>query len=161
LEAALVEPIQRYLFARDERPVAEHVLALCRTRGWTLATAESCTGGMAAVRLTDVAGASDVFLGAVVAYSNELKQAELGVPAEVLERHGAVSAETAEAMAGPGGGSDEKPVGLVHLHAASPEGEQAQEFTIPGDRDAIRKRATVMALHLLRRLLSQNRHEDV
>jgi nicotinamide-nucleotide amidase len=135
---------------------------------------------MAAVRLTDVAGASDVFLGAVVAYSNELKQAELGVPAEVLERHGAVSAETAGAMArgarerlgadvavavtgvaGPGGGSDEKPVGLVHLHAASPEGEQAQEFTIPGDRDAIRKRATVMALHLLRRLLSQNRHEDV
>jgi len=180
LEAALVAPLERYLFARDERPVSEHVLALARSRGWTLATAESCTGGLVAVRLTDIPGASDVVLGGVVAYSNELKQSELGVPAEVLERHGAVSAETAEAMvhgarerlgadaavavtgiAGPGGGTPEKPVGLVYLHAEGPDGGRGQEFTIPGDRDAIRKRATAMGLHLLRRLLSQNRDDSV
>ena len=150
-----------------------------RARDWTLATAESCTGGLVAVRLTDIPGSSDVFLGGVVAYSNELKQSELGVSAEVLERHGAVSAETAEAMArgarerlgadvavavtgiaGPGGGSAEKPIGLVFLHAEGPGGGRGREFTIPGDRDAIRKRATAMALHLLRRLLSQNRDDS-
>jgi nicotinamide-nucleotide amidase len=180
LEAALVAPVEQYLFARDERPVEEHVLALCRVRGWTLATAESCTGGMVAVRLTDVPGSSDVFVGGVVAYSNELKQSGLGVAAETLERHGAVSAETAAAMArgarerlaadvavavtgiaGPGGGTPEKPVGLVYLHAEGPAGSLPQEFTIPGDRDPIRRRATVMALHLLRRLLSQSRDEGV
>jgi nicotinamide-nucleotide amidase len=180
LEAALVAPVARYLFARDDRPVAEHVLTLCRARGWTLATAESCTGGMVAARLTDMAGSSDVFLGGAVSYSNELKQSELGVPAETLERHGAVSAETAAAMArgareclaadvsvsvtgiaGPGGGTAEKPVGLVYLHAESPEGSLPQSFTIPGDRGAIRQRATVIALHLLRRLLSQSRDESV
>ena len=179
LERRLVESIEEYLFSRDERPVEEHVLALCRARGWTLSTAESCTGGMVAERITSVPGASDVFLGAVVAYANDVKQAELGVPADVLERHGAVSAETAQAMAagarerlgadvavavtgvaGPGGGTAEKPVGLVHLHATSPDGELAQEFTLPSDRETIRRRSTVMALHLLRRLLTQNRHES-
>jgi nicotinamide-nucleotide amidase len=180
LERRLVAPVERWLFARDERPVEEHVLALCRARGLALVTAESCTGGMVAARLTEVPGASDVFVGAVVAYSDGLKEAELGVPREVLERHGAVSAETAAAMArgvrerlhadvavavtgiaGPGGGTAEKPVGLVHLHAEGPDGGKAREFMLPGDRDAVRKRATVMALHLLRTLLSQNRHETV
>jgi nicotinamide-nucleotide amidase len=179
LEQRLVEPVEPWLFARDERPVEEHVLDLCRARGLTLVTAESCTGGLVAGRLTSVPGASDVFLGGVVAYANAVKEAELGVPAEVLERHGAVSAETAAAMAegarrrlgadvaiavtgvaGPGGGSPEKPVGLVHLHAAAPEGSRAQEFQLPGDRDAIRRRTAVMALHLARLLLSQSRHED-
>jgi nicotinamide-nucleotide amidase len=179
LERRMIEPVQAYLYSRDERPVEEHVLALCRTRGWTLATAESCTGGMVAERVTGIAGASDVFVGSVVAYANAVKQAELGVPADVLERHGAVSAETAQAMAagvrerlgadvavavtgiaGPGGGTPEKPVGLVHLHAASPDGELAQEFTLPSDRETIRRRSTVMALHLARRLLTQNRHES-
>jgi nicotinamide-nucleotide amidase len=179
LEVQLVAPLERYLFARDERPVEEHVLALCRARGLTLATAESCTGGLVAARLTSVPGASDVFIGAVVAYANEVKQAELGVPAEVLERHGAVSAETAQAMArgvrerlgadvavavtgvaGPGGGTPEKPVGLVHLHAEGPDGGLGQEFDVPGDREQIRRRSAAMALHLLRRLLTQNRDED-
>jgi nicotinamide-nucleotide amidase len=133
---------------------------------------------MVAERLTGIPGASDVFLGAIVAYSNEVKRAELGVPEAVLEQHGAVSAEAAEAMArgarerlgvdvavavtgvaGPGGGTAEKPVGLVHIHAESPDGGLAQEFTLPGDRDTIRRRSTVMALHLVRRLLAQNRHE--
>src|SRR5207244_98221 len=93
------EPLEPHLFARDERPVEAIVLDLCRERGWTLATAESCTGGLVAARLTSVAGASDVLLGGVIAYSNELKQRELGVPEEVLREHGAVSAEAAAAMA--------------------------------------------------------------
>jgi nicotinamide-nucleotide amidase len=180
LEGRLLEPLQRYLFTRDERPVEQLVLDLCRERGWKLATAESCTGGMVAARLTSVPGASDVLLGGVVAYSNELKRRELGVGEEVLREHGAVSAEAAAAMAqgarerlgadvaiavtgiaGPAGGTDEKPVGLVFLHAASPEGDEAQEFTIPGDRAAIRGRAAAMALHLVRRLLTRSRHTVV
>ena len=173
LSRRLVAPLERYLFSRDERPIQELVLHLCRERGLTLATAESCTGGMVAQRLTSVPGSSDVFVGAVVAYSDDVKARELGVPAEVLERHGAVSAETAEAMArgargrlgadlavsvtgiaGPGGGSDEKPVGLVYLHALGPDGTRSADFVFPGDRDSIRRRATVTALHLLRRLLA-------
>jgi nicotinamide-nucleotide amidase len=180
LEARLVTPIDRYLFARDERPIAEHVLDLCRGRGLTLAAAESCTGGLVAARLTSVPGASDVFLGGVVAYANEVKAEQLGVPAEVLEAHGAVSAETASAMAagarerlgadvavavtgvaGPGGGTADKPVGLVYLHAQAPEGGQGLEFSFPGDRDTIRTRSAVAALHLVRRLLSRSRHEVV
>jgi PncC family amidohydrolase len=150
------------------------VLDLCRTQGLTLATAESCTGGLVAQRLTSVPGSSDVFLGAVVAYADEVKARELDVPGDVLKRHGAVSAETATAMAagvrarlgadvavsvtgiaGPGGGSDEKPVGLVYLHAVSPAGERGADFVFPGDRDSIRRRAAVTALHLVRRLLDE------
>ena len=179
LERGLVEPLRRYLFARDERRVEELVLDLSRGRGWTLATAESITGGLIAARLTSVPGSSDVLLGGIVAYANEVKEAELGVPAAILAEHGAVSAQTAAAMAagardrlaadvavavtgiaGPGGGSAEKPVGLVYLHAETPERGEGLEFTLPGDRETIRSRATVAGLHLLRRLLSQNRDED-
>jgi nicotinamide-nucleotide amidase len=180
LERRLAEPLERFLFSRDERSVEEIVVGLCRSGGLTLAAAESCTGGMVAARLTDVAGASEAFVGGIVAYSDELKRAQLGVPAEVLAKHGAVSAATAEAMAegarrmlgadvglavtgiaGPGGGTPEKPVGLVFVHAAGPDGSSARELTIPGDRADVRGRATVIALHLVRRLLSQSRHEDV
>jgi nicotinamide-nucleotide amidase len=179
LERRLVEPLERYLFTRDERPVEELVLALSRARGWTLAAAESCTGGLLAGRLTSVPGASEVFVGAVVAYANEVKEAQLDVPAPVLAQHGAVSAETAAAMAsgarqrlgadvgvavtgiaGPGGGTPEKPVGLVYVHAESPEASRGLEFSFPADRESIRRRATVAALHLVRRLLSHNRDED-
>jgi nicotinamide-nucleotide amidase len=168
-----------YLFAEDERPVEELVLDACRTRGLTLATAESCTGGLVAARLTSVPGSSDVVLGGVVAYANEVKTGELGVSAELLERHGAVSAEAAEAMAagararlsagvavavtgiaGPGGGTEEKPVGLVYLHAQGPSGDLARELNLPGDREAIRGRATAAALHLVRTLLAQSRDEN-
>ena len=180
LAEQLAAPLERALFSRDERPVQELVLALCRSRGFRLATAESCTGGMVAARLTDAAGSSDVFVGGVVAYADEVKRTELDVPGDVLERHGAVSPETAAAMArgarerlgvdvavsvtgiaGPDGGSKEKPVGLVYFHAAGPDGERALEFDFPGDRDTIRRRATVTALHLVRRLLTQNRDERV
>ena len=173
LERALVAPVEQYLFSRDDRPVEEYVLDLCRARGLTLATAESCTGGMVAARLTGVPGSSEVFRGAIVAYANEVKVTELGVPPGILETHGAVSAETALAMAegarerlgvdvavsvtgiaGPDGGTPEKPVGLVHYAAVGPGGSLVHEFNVPGDRGAIRSRSTVMALHLVRRLLT-------
>src|SRR4029079_9651031 len=88
----------RHLFAEDDRPLAAMVLDLCREQGLTLATAASCTGGLVAARLTSVPGSSDVFVGGVVAYSNEVKARELGVPEATLERFGAVSEEAAEAM---------------------------------------------------------------
>jgi nicotinamide-nucleotide amidase len=180
LAAALRAPLQRYLFAEDERPIEEIVLALCRARAFTLATAESSTGGMVAERITSVPGASDVFAGSVVTYSNSLKHHLLGVSNELLERRGAVSAEVAAAMAsgarmqlgsdvavaitgiaGPGGATAEKPVGLVYLHGATPDAERARELNLPGERDQIRRRSTVAALHLLRTLLTQNRDEAV
>jgi nicotinamide-nucleotide amidase len=178
LASGLVEPLGRYLFSRDDASrIEEYVVGMCRAQGLTLATAESCTGGMVAERLTSVPGSSQVFLGGVVAYADEVKAAELGVPQEVLERHGAVSAETAAAMAagarerlgadvavaitgiaGPGGGSEEKPVGLVYLHAEASFGSRRKRFVFPGDREGIRRRATVTALHLTRGLLAQSRH---
>jgi nicotinamide-nucleotide amidase len=180
LSAQLVEPLERYLFSRDERRVEELVLDLCHAQGLSLATAESCTGGMVAERLTSVPGSSQVFVGGVVAYADEVKAAELGVPQELLEQHGAVSAEVAAAMAagarkrlggdvavavtgiaGPDGGSEEKPVGLVYLHAEAPHGSRSVDFVFPGDREGVRRRAAVTALHLVRRLLSQSRDEDV
>jgi nicotinamide-nucleotide amidase len=173
LSARLVAPLERYLFSRDARPVEELVLDLCREERLTLATAESCTGGMVAQRLTSVPGSSDAFLGAVVAYADAVKERDLGVPRDLLERHGAVSAEVAAAMAagarerlgadvavavtgiaGPGGGTAEKPVGLVYLYAEAPSGTRSADFVFPGDRDGIRRRATVTSLHVLRRLLS-------
>jgi len=99
LEGAFLDPLRSYLFTQDEQSVAEMVLDLCRARGLRLGTAESCTGGLVAARLTDVPGSSDVFAGAVVAYADEVKIAQLGVPAALIEAHGAVSAEVAEAMA--------------------------------------------------------------
>ncbi len=174
LEQALVPPIEQWLYSREEAPIEEHVLDLCRARGWTLATAESCTGGLVAARLTGVPGSSEVFRGGVVAYANEIKQAELGVPAGLLEAHGAVSPEVAEAMArgarerlgvdvavsvtgiaGPDGGSEDKPVGLVYLHAEGPAGGVGREFSFPGDRASIRARSVVGALHLVRRLATE------
>jgi nicotinamide-nucleotide amidase len=174
--AGLRERAGRHLFVEDERPVEALVLDRCRELGLSLASAESCTGGLVAARLTSVPGSSEVFAGGVVAYANEVKARELGVPEEVLERHGAVSAETAAAMAagarerlgadvavavtgvaGPGGGTPEKPVGLVFLHAAGPGAGAGRRLEFPGDRDAVRGRSTVAALHLVRTLLSQSR----
>ncbi len=157
LTDALVDAFTADLFARDdERPVEEIVLDLCRQRGWTLATAESCTGGLIGARLTEVAGASDVFLGGVIAYSNEVKEKQLGVPNDLLREHGAVSAEVGAAMAagarealgadlaiadtgiaGPGGGTPQKPVGLVFLSVDGPWGAHDGALAAPwrpGDR---------------------------
>ena len=172
LEAAFMEPLADYLFGRDERTVQELVLERCRARGITLGTAESCTGGLVAARLTSVPGSSDGFHGGIVAYDNEVKEQLLRVPAGVLAKHGAVSAEVAAAMAtaarerlgvdlavsvtgiaGPGGGTPEKPVGLIFFHAAGPMGERSLRFEIPGEREWIRLRSAVAALHLVRSLL--------
>jgi competence/damage-inducible protein CinA-like protein len=175
LEEALAGSLERALFARDERPVEELVLGLCRARGLSLATAESCTGGLVSARLTSIAGASDVFLGGIVVYSDNSKTEQLGVAEETLRTHGAVSAETAAAMArgarerlgadvgisvtgvaGPSGGTPEKPVGLVYIHVEGPDAVLARELDIPGGRESIRRRATATTLHLVRRLLSQS-----
>ena len=180
LVGALLPPIERWLFSRDERPIEAHVLSLCAARGLTLATAESCTGGMVAARLTSVPGASAVLRGGVVAYADEVKQAELGVAAGLLEEHGAVSPQVAAAMArgarerlgadvavavtgiaGPDGGTPEKPVGLVYLHVEGPDGGRGREFSFPGDRGSIRARSTVGALHLVRRHLAGTPDEGV
>jgi competence/damage-inducible protein CinA-like protein len=180
LEAGLAERLDRWLFARDERRIEEHVLSLASAGGLWLATAESCTGGMVAARLTDVPGSSASFVGGVVAYADELKRSELDVPEQLLAEHGAVSAEVAAAMAegararlgadvavsvtgvaGPGGGTPEKPVGLVYLHAVGPDGSLARMLDLPGERLQIRVRATVTALHLLRALLTGSRDEGV
>jgi competence/damage-inducible protein CinA-like protein len=179
------------LFSRDGSTVDEQVAALLRgsrppgrpraraLRARTIATAESCTGGLLAARLTELAGASEYFNGAVVAYSNEAKVACAGVPRELIEAHGAVSAEVARALAdgaraalgadvgvgvtgvaGPGGGSEEKPVGLVWLSVTldGGEGADAVELTrsvnLPGGRADVRDRATTVAMHLLRRALT-------
>ena len=176
----LRERLGRHLYSDDGRTIEEIVLEQCRQRGLRLVTAESCTGGLLAARLTAVPGYSDVTLGGIVAYGNELKETELGVSPELIEEHGAVSAEVAEAMAvgarerlgadvsisitgvaGPGGGTEEKPVGLVLYHAVTPDGSRGGTFNFPGDRDSIRRRAVVAWLHLVRALLSQNRNEVV
>jgi nicotinamide-nucleotide amidase len=172
MEGALRAGFAADLFAEDDRPIAELVLERCRALGLRLATAESCTGGLVGARLTDVAGSSDVYTGGVIAYSNAVKEHRLGVSASTLEAHGAVSAETAEAMAagaraelaadaaiavtgvaGPGGGTPEKPVGLVYIAAQTPSGVSTERFLLPGDREAIRSRATSQSLHSLRGLL--------
>ena len=139
---------------------------------WTIATAESCTGGLLAARLTELPGASSYVRGALVAYSDELKIAHAGVPAALIERHGAVSPEVAQALAegarmrlgadvgvgvtgiaGPGGGTPEKPVGLVCLSVAAPRGALTRSVTLPGSRADVRDRATTVALHMVRRVL--------
>jgi nicotinamide-nucleotide amidase len=160
------------LFSEDERPLEQLVLDAARARGVTMATAESCTAGLVAARLTEIAGSSEVVVGGIVAYANEVKQGLLGVSSEILEQYGAVSPECAEAMArgalaatgagfaisttgiaGPGGGTPEKPVGLVYIHCASSLGDDARRLMLPGDRAAIRDSTTTAALHLALALL--------
>jgi nicotinamide-nucleotide amidase len=159
------------LFSEDGASVDEQVAGLLAGR--TVAVAESCTGGLMAARLTDRAGSSAHVLGGVVVYSNEAKTAFADVPAELIERHGAVSPEVAAALAdgaigrfgaelgigvtgvaGPGGGSDEKPVGTVCLSVAHAGGERIDRAVqLPGNREMVRERTTTVAMHLLRRLL--------
>jgi len=149
--------------------LATAVLDAYRGRGWKLATAESCTGGLVAAALTAIAGSSDVVERGYVTYSNAAKIELLGVPEPIILKHGAVSAETAAAMAagaarragvdvavsitgvaGPGGGSDEKPVGLVHLGLARRgRGGRSERHVFPGDRTGIRHAALIRALELL------------
>ncbi len=157
----------------ETETLAHDVLDACRARGLTVATAESCTGGLVAATLTAIAGSSDVVDRGYVTYSNMAKQEMLGVPAEVLAAHGAVSRETAEAMAsgarsrsgaglavsitgiaGPGGATPGKPVGLVHFAAAGPDGvglAVEHRFGAIG-RDEVRRKSVLVALGLLKDL---------
>jgi nicotinamide-nucleotide amidase len=161
------------LFSDDGSTVDEQVARMLRASGQTVAVAESCTGGLLAARLTELPGSSDYMKGAVVAYSNDVKIALAAVPGELIERHGAVSEEVANALAdgacsqvgadlgvgltgvaGPGGGSEEKPVGLVWISVAAPgETRVTRSVNLPGGRLDIRDRATTVAMHLLRRVL--------
>ena len=165
------------LFSDDGSTVDEQVAVLLRGEGGgstrTIATAESCTGGLLAARLTELPGASDYVQGGIVAYGNEAKVAQAGVPRELIERHGAVSGEVARALAegartklgasvgvgvtglaGPGGGTEEKPVGLVWLSVVTATSEPlTRSVNLPGTRADIRDRATTVAMHQIRRAL--------
>jgi nicotinamide-nucleotide amidase len=165
------------LFSEDGSTVDVQVAAaLGGERGapaGSIATAESCTGGLLAARLTDLAGSSEYFKGGIVAYSNAVKVEQAGVPAELIERHGAVSQEVAEALAngvrdrlradvgvgvtgiaGPDGGSEEKPVGLVWVSVALASRDPlTRSINLPGSRADIRDRSTTIAMHLIRRAL--------
>jgi nicotinamide-nucleotide amidase len=162
----------------ETRAAAVRVLDACRARGLTVATAESCTGGLVAAALTEIAGSSDVVDRGFVTYSNAAKMAMLGVLPETLEAQGAVSRQTAEAMAqgalansnadlavaitgvaGPGGGSAEKPVGLVHFATASNDGvlnHREQRFGDIG-RAEVRRRSVIVALEMLSELADRSR----
>jgi nicotinamide-nucleotide amidase len=161
----------------DLRVAATAVLDLCRARGLKVATAESCTGGLVAGALTEIAGSSDVVDRGFVTYSNEAKQQVLGVPTETLRTHGAVSRQTAEAMArgalgqggadvvvaitgiaGPGGGSADKPVGLVHFAAASRSGALTYAEMRYGDigRSEVRHKSVLQALAMLKEMAKKH-----
>lgn len=150
------------------QPSADVLVRELLARGLQAATAESCTGGLVAAALTDVPGVSTCYLGGVVSYANSVKKGVLGVPASVLETVGAVSPECAESMArgvrerlgadlavsttgiaGPGGGTPTKPVGLVYFGVATAEGSRAFRRVFAGDRAAVRAQAVETALSLL------------
>ncbi|HEX7997793.1 MAG TPA: competence/damage-inducible protein A [Pyrinomonadaceae bacterium] len=172
LAGQIEERLGHSIFAFRGETMEEVVGLRLAVGGFTLAVAESCTGGLIAERLTEVAGSSVYFMEGVVAYSNEAKTRTLGVDPDLISRVGAVSAEVAEAMAegvrnradtdfglsvtgiaGPGGGSEEKPVGLVYIALADDAHTEHRKLMLPGDRHLIRWRASQAALDLLRRRL--------
>ena len=160
-------------YAEGANDMADTVLQALRARGWRAAVAESCTGGMLGMRLTAIPGSSDAFVGGVIAYSNDAKVRDLGVNADDIAVHGAVSETVVQQMAsgvrartgaevglaitgvaGPGGGTDEKPVGTVWMAIDTPLGAKAVMSRLIGDRDEIRRRATQGVLNLLRKQLA-------
>jgi nicotinamide-nucleotide amidase len=160
------------IFSRKGETIEQIVSYLLQMRGMTLATAESCTGGMLAERITSLSGSSRYFLGGAVVYSNALKTQFANVPKSLIDRHGAVSREVAAAMAegirkrclasygvgitgvaGPTGGTEQKPVGLVYIALAGEEGTQIVERNFPGDRQRVRQFSTQQALEMVRRAL--------
>ena len=169
LEQALDLALAERIFSRDGSPLEVVVARDLLKHHATISAAESCTGGLLAERLTTTAGSSAYFLGSVVCYSNELKTAWADVPAEMIAAKGAVSPEVAVALAqgirrrvgstlgvgitgvaGPGGGSEEKPVGTVHIAVASPAGVRERVARFPGDREMIRMQASQAALDMVR-----------
>jgi len=165
--------VGEHSYGEDGADLAAVVLEALRKERHRLGVAESCTGGMVAERITNIPGASDTFIGGVVAYADVIKTAALKVPLELLEAYGAVSDEVVRAMAegaqrlfsadatiavtgiaGPGGGTPEKPVGTVWLAARVHTNTRAVKRVFPGDRDEIRRRSAQAALDLLRRMLA-------
>ncbi|ASS75566.1 competence/damage-inducible protein A [Tumebacillus algifaecis] len=177
LERSIRERVGEFIYGIDEESLEVKVGQLLQELGQTFSTAESCTGGLIGKMITDLPGSSDYYLGSVVSYHNSVKQSVLGVEAEVLQTHGAVSAECAVQMAegvrkltgtdwavsvtgiaGPGGGSEEKPVGLVYLAVAGPNGSTVQQHQWKhGDRNQIRLRAAKTALYSLIQRLQNER----
>lgn len=173
MEAAFTAAAGADLFGRDDDTLAGVGLEMLGARGWTVATAESCTGGLVGYRLTAVPGSSTAFLGGVIAYSNRLKENLLGVPGELLAAHGAVSREVALAMAegaralgaecglavtgiaGPSGGTEAKPVGTVHLAVVTPLGVRHSHHRFGGDREMVRDLSANFALDLFRRHMAE------
>jgi nicotinamide-nucleotide amidase len=172
LHEAIKEKLGRVVFTEEPKPLELVVGEMLKERGKTLVTAESCTGGLIAESITRVSGSSDWFLGGFVTYSNEMKISLLGVEPGLIEKHGAVSREVAGAMvrgaldnsladmavsvtgiAGPTGGSKEKPVGLVYVGIGDRERTQVEEYKFFGSREAVRERTRVAALNLVRLLL--------
>jgi len=172
LTARIQETIGDAIFTTRGESMEEVVGRQLKEAGLTLAVAESCTAGMLGMHITRVPGSSAYFLGGVICYSNEAKMEHCGVSAELLQKHGAVSAEVAEAMArgiraalhssiglsitgiaGPGGGSPEKPVGLVYIAISDGDHTESRHRIMPGDRESIRERSTYLALSWLRRFL--------
>jgi len=171
--AGLVEDeLDDAVYSRNGESLEQIVGYWLQMRGATVAVAESCTGGLLAERITSVGGSSRYFVGGAVVYSNALKTDFAGVPADMIERHGAVSREVAAALAegiryrcestlgvgitgvaGPGGGSAEKPVGLVYHAVASDSGTEIVQQNFPGDRKRIRRFASTMALDMVRKTL--------
>jgi nicotinamide-nucleotide amidase len=164
--------IAEWVYAEGDGDLAELFLEMCRAKKKRIAVAESCTGGLLGARLTAIPGSSDVFVGGVIAYSNDVKLRELGVPQSDLEAHGAVSEAVVRAMAtgaqkkfgvevamsisgvaGPGGGTKEKPVGLVWVAAAVGDRVDARSFQSVGDRNEVRHRGAQAAMELARRAL--------
>ena len=175
-ERAIREILGDLVFGRDDESLAHVVARLLAEAGATLAVAESCTGGLVAKMLTDVPGASAFFLEGLVTYANASKTARLGVPDELIQSHGAVSEPVARAMAegarrtagatyalattgiaGPTGGTPDKPVGLVFIALAGPEATDVVHPILPGRRDRIRQRTALTALNLLRLRLRRHR----
>ncbi len=178
VQAQIEDRLRGHIFGLDHDTIESAIQGVLRARGATIAVAESCTGGRIASALTRLPGSSETFLGGVVAYDNSVKIEALGVPEETLARYGAVSEETARQMAegarnrlgttigisttgiaGPTGGTDEKPVGLVWFGIANAERTAARSYRFSGDRDAVQRRATVMALGLLWRELTTPANE--
>lgn len=176
-EAEIRARLGTLIFGRDEETLAQVVGEALRSRNLTIATAESCTGGLIAKQLTDHAGSSAYFRGSVVAYANSVKERILGVPARLLAEHGAVSEAVCRAMAvavrsrlhadvalgvtgiaGPDGGGSEKPVGTVFIGLATPEHASVKRYQFGSDapRDVIRERAASTALNMLRLWLIEN-----
>ncbi len=166
------EALGASVYTEGEQSLEAVTGALLREKGKTLATAESCTGGLLGKMLTDVSGSSDYYLGGMITYSNAAKSAWLGVDPQLIEQHGAVSPEVARAMAqrvrevaradfglsttgiaGPTGGSSEKPVGLVYIGIADQTGSEARRLQLPGDREIVRLRSSRIAIDSLRRRL--------